>query len=117
MTLLYAHKYLYFISISVNTNINKMDAYFGLMKSAQWLIYIYFHDRRVRQMDFQMLMLEELSLIPPSWKALFMSIRLTGELSEERKVCTREHADRWQICRFLSLLRKQEVGLELQARY
>ena len=80
-------------------------------------IYIYLHDKRVRQMDFQMLMLEESSLIPPSWKALFMSIWLTGELAEERKVCTREHADRWQICRFLSFLRKQEVGLELQARY
>ena len=122
MTLLHAHKYLfffnkYFISFSVNTNINKMDAYFALMKSAQWIIYIYLHDKRVRQMDFQMLMLEESSVIPPSWKALFMSIWLTGEVAEGREVCTREHADRWQICRFLSFLRVKEAGLELQARY
>ena len=46
-----------------------------------------------------------------------MSLSKLWEIVKEREVCTREHADRWQICRFLSFLREKEAGLELQARY
>lgn len=49
-------------------------------------------------MDFQTLVPEEPSITPPSWKAMFMSIQLTGEAPGERRVCIGENADRWQIC-------------------
>ena len=49
-------------------------------------------------MDYQTLVPEEPSIILPSWKAMFMSIQLTGEVAGERRVPIRENADRWQIC-------------------
>ena len=124
--LYYVHmKHLYFIFVSVNQNINKNGCLFRIDEkcTVKYYIYIYIYIyiyewfKIVRQADFQMLMLEESSVISTSWKVIFMSIQLTGEVAEEGRVCTREHACRCQICRFLSLLRKQEAGLKLQAKY
>ena len=82
-----------------------MDAYLGLMKSAEqtiYILYIYYiiYICMIKESDkwiSKFLMLEESSVIPLSWKALFISIWLIGELAQEGRVCTREHADRWQI--------------------
>lgn len=45
-----------------------------------------------------MLVPMEPNIIQPFQKTVFMSIQLTGEAAEERRVRAGENADRWQIC-------------------